>query len=86
MGANDAGCPAGTGICCAWVRHGSFAYSLSLGAVPLNVIQDRSALWAWIHEPSEPPAGAPAWHAGCILKKDACSTSCVGVDAGALRL
>eukprot|EP00959_Pyramimonas_sp_CCMP1952_P293921 6147151-Pyramimonas_sp.AAC.1 len=60
MGANDAGCPAGAGICCAWGRHGPFAYSTSLGVIPLGVMPDKSALWAWIHDPSEPPAHAPA--------------------------
>eukprot|EP00959_Pyramimonas_sp_CCMP1952_P137545 2878801-Pyramimonas_sp.AAC.1 len=33
MGANDAGCPAGTGNGCAWARHGSFVYSPSLGVI-----------------------------------------------------
>eukprot|EP00959_Pyramimonas_sp_CCMP1952_P260630 5449530-Pyramimonas_sp.AAC.1 len=36
MGANDAGCPAGTGNGCAWAHHGPCAYSPSLGVTPLD--------------------------------------------------
>eukprot|EP00959_Pyramimonas_sp_CCMP1952_P130312 2724890-Pyramimonas_sp.AAC.1 len=68
MGANDAGCPAGTGKGCAWVRHESSAYNLSLGVIPLDFIPDKYARWAWIHDPSDPPGGAPAWHPSCIIK------------------
>eukprot|EP00959_Pyramimonas_sp_CCMP1952_P386522 8100561-Pyramimonas_sp.AAC.1 len=44
MGANDAGCHAGTGNGCARARHGSSAHSPSLGVTPLNVMPDKSAL------------------------------------------
>eukprot|EP00959_Pyramimonas_sp_CCMP1952_P337238 7062097-Pyramimonas_sp.AAC.1 len=60
VGANDAGCPAGIGNGCAWARHGWFAYNPSLGVILLDVVPDRSALWACIHDLSEPPASAPA--------------------------
>eukprot|EP00959_Pyramimonas_sp_CCMP1952_P031725 665640-Pyramimonas_sp.AAC.1 len=47
MSANDASCPAGAGNGCAWARHRSFAYNPSFGVIPMDVVPDKSALWAY---------------------------------------
>eukprot|EP00959_Pyramimonas_sp_CCMP1952_P227722 4761352-Pyramimonas_sp.AAC.1 len=46
ISANDAGGPAGAGICSVWARHGSLVHSMSVGVIPLGVMPVASALWA----------------------------------------
>eukprot|EP00959_Pyramimonas_sp_CCMP1952_P253389 5294124-Pyramimonas_sp.AAC.1 len=80
MGANDAGCPASAGNCYVWARHGSFVYNPLVSVIQSAAMPDASALRAWIHDPSDPPAGVPAWYPPCIIIMIV--TPCVGVGSG----